>query len=98
MTMTSNNDTTAQLSDRNVVTDVPATETRILSTTDGLRSFVFLGRRFSYLRSKASHGWSHEESKNVIARILFSFTEMHEGGIKVGYRLVVGSHSFWVIT
>ena len=55
-----------------------------------------LGRyRFRYLRASAPMGFAHDEI-DVLAVTVFEIVTLMEHTRKAGYRIVLGSHSFWI--
>ena len=55
-----------------------------------------LGRfRLRHLRSTSPAGWGHDEV-DCFARTRFSVTALISDGSAVAWRLVAGSHSFWI--
>ena len=79
-----------------VAKNVAADQT--VETKGKLRGFN-LGRRFrvSHLKTFAKDGWGHDEGSGVTAKSLVAISSMYQGNFHSGFRLVVGSHTLWVI-
>lgn len=79
-------------------TEVQAEQKRLYPGLD------FFGWRISYIRSELATGWGSHEG-DVLSRTLFDIAALYEpirvqdGQLppKMGYRIIVGRHSFWLV-
>jgi hypothetical protein len=72
--------------------------------TPKLRTFKLGDRhQLSYMRANSPDGWAHEEGPGEIMRSLFSLTHMVKEiapgrHMPFGWRLILGSHCFWLVS
>lgn len=95
--------TTAHSSQDNQPVDVAATEVPAAPKRQ-YPGVNILGWRISYIRSEIATGWGNHEG-DVLSRTLFDIAALYEPiqmqdsqlPPKMGYRIILGRHSFWFV-